>query len=96
LPDRTLTSSLTFAHGFVLAGDAFPAGTYAVIAEEESIEGLSFEAWHRTATYIVVERPGQTQLRHVTQSALDEAQVRDRSTHSLAGEAAPSPLEELP
>jgi hypothetical protein len=95
LPDRTLTSRLTFAHGFVLAADAFRAGIYAVIAEEESIEGLSFEAWHRTATYIVVERPGQRQLRHVTQSALDKAQARDRSTHPL-GEAAPSPLEELP
>ena len=47
---------MTFLHSFALA--AFdkpqPAGTYAVVLEEERIEGLSFDAYYRTAMTLYV------------------------------------------
>jgi hypothetical protein len=51
---RTFRKQMTFTRPFhlrVLNG-VFPAGTYAVDTEEESIDGLSFIAYRRTATWI--------------------------------------------
>ena len=51
---RTCRKLVTFAQPFLLrAIDAVvPAGTYKVDTDEELIDGLSFLAYHRTATWI--------------------------------------------
>jgi hypothetical protein len=51
---RTRRKLLTFAQPFLLRGiDAVvPAGTYRIDTDEELIEGLSFLAYRRTATWI--------------------------------------------
>jgi hypothetical protein len=95
MTERTINYHLTFAHPFLVDGDILPAGTYPIVAEEELIHGLSFEAWRRTLTYIVIDRPGHQQLRQVTQSDLDEASARDLGSQLLHGEAAPFPLEDV-
>ena len=53
---RTSRKTATFRRPFSLSGmDAVqPAGTYTVETNEESIEGLSFPAWRRTATVILL------------------------------------------
>lgn len=57
---RSRREAVTFKHPFRIRGieRLLPAGTYDVITDEESIEGLSFAAFRRIATMIVV--PGAT------------------------------------
>lgn len=51
---RTTQSVLRFPTPFRLAGfaDAQPPGEYRVDREDEMIEGLSWTAWRRVATFI--------------------------------------------
>jgi hypothetical protein len=53
---RSRREAVTFKHPFRIRGieRLLPAGTYDVITDEESIEGLSFAAFRRIATMIVV------------------------------------------
>jgi hypothetical protein len=83
---RTSQSTVTFAATFSLNGldEAQPAGTYTVQTHEESIPGLSFLAWRRTATLIFLpSRPGGAfveQLVEIDPSELDAAQARDAAS----------------
>ena len=59
---RSRREAVTFKHPFRIRGvdRLLPAGTYQVITDEESIEGLSFAAFRRVATMILV--PGASAL----------------------------------
>ena len=100
---RSSRLMVTFSHPFSLEGypGELPAGAYEVIVEEELLQGLSFEAYRRTATYLTVRGRGghaeRTELRAISDSDLKEALSRDRgatekNNHS---EAALSPQEDL-
>ncbi|AUQ51401.1 hypothetical protein PhaeoP83_03162 [Phaeobacter inhibens] len=85
---RSSRLMVTFSHPFALAGyaDELPAGGYEVIVEEELIQGLSFEAYRTTATYLLVHgrggRSGRTELRLITQKDLETALNRDSEFHT--------------
>jgi hypothetical protein len=51
---RTTETTVTFRRPFTLAAvdGAQPAGTYRIETDEELLEGLSFEAFHRVATML--------------------------------------------
>jgi hypothetical protein len=53
---RSRRETITFKHPFRIRGvdRLLPAGAYEVITDEEMIEGLSFVAFRRIATMIVV------------------------------------------
>jgi hypothetical protein len=53
---RTNRKTVTFRRPFSLSGmdEVQPAGTYTVETNEELIESLSFPAWRRTATVILL------------------------------------------
>jgi len=53
---RSRRETITFRHPFLIKGmdRSLPAGNYEVITDEEMIEGLSFAAYRRVATMIVV------------------------------------------
>ena len=53
---RSTETQVTFGHPFTLASfdRQQPPGTYSVVLDEEQIEGLSFEAYHRTAMTLYV------------------------------------------
>ncbi|WP_372892974.1 hypothetical protein [Rhodosalinus sp.] len=100
---RSTRSTVTFSAAFVLPGypDELPAGDYDLVVEEELLQGLSFEAWRRTATHLTVHgrgrHAGRTEMRAITERDLAEALRRDRAaalndTHS---EAALSPQEDV-
>ncbi|MGR3622413.1 hypothetical protein [Pseudophaeobacter sp.] len=99
---RSSRLMVTFANPFALAGypgELLP-GDYEVVVEEELLQGLSFEAYRRVATYMLVHgrrgRVGRTELRLITQNDLDEALSRDRAIakDGTDSEAALSPQED--
>lgn len=57
---RSRREVVTFKHPFHIRGieRQLPAGAYEVVTDEESIEGLSFAAFRRVATMILVPAEG--------------------------------------
>jgi hypothetical protein len=53
---RSRRETVTFKHSFRIKGidRSLPPGDYEVITDEETIEGLSFAAYRRVATMIMV------------------------------------------
>jgi len=80
---RTSQTTVTFTRPFSLSGldEAQAAGTYTLQTHEESLPGLSFIAWRRTATLIFLpSRPGGAfveQLVEIDPLELEAAQARD-------------------
>ena len=80
---RSSKTTVTFANPFSFPGFAgeLPAGDYEVFVEEELIQGLSFDAWRRTSTFLTVRgrgnHTGHTQLRAISDSDLKAALNRD-------------------
>jgi hypothetical protein len=58
---RSRRETVTFQHPFRIRGidRLLPAGAYEVITDEEMIEGLSFPAFRRIATMIMVPAASQ-------------------------------------
>lgn len=80
---RLTRTTVVFGHDFVLPGfaEALPAGAYDVVAEEEFLHGLSFEAYRCVATYLTVHNTAahRVELRPISASELEAAQARDRA-----------------
>ncbi|HYG86590.1 MAG TPA: hypothetical protein VD978_10055 [Azospirillum sp.] len=66
---RTSSRSVTFSHPFVLTGvdGVQPAGTYTVEIDEELVDGLSFPAYRRVATVMLL--PARASAASVFQAA---------------------------
>ena len=100
---RSSRSTVSFSAPFTLSVNQgeLPAGDYEVLVEEEILEGLSFEVYRQTATYLLVQgkggHAGRTELRPTTQNVLQEALNRDRAAAGKCnlGEAALAPQEDL-
>jgi hypothetical protein len=82
---RSRREAVTFRHPFRIRGveRVLPAGTYVVVTDEQSIEGLSFDAFRRVATTILL--PGASSasvLEMVSIGSVDlaDAQRMDAST----------------
>jgi hypothetical protein len=99
---RSNRSTVTFSNPFTLPGypGDLPAGEYEVLAEEELLQGLSFEAYRRTATYLTVRgrghHAGRSELRAISDSDLKEALSRDHAATetNYHSDAALSPPED--
>lgn len=82
---RTVESTVTFERPFALAPFEAPqpAGTYRLLVDEEEILGLSFLAFHRTATMLALPaigaKGGAEQLVTVRPEDLEAALARDRA-----------------
>jgi hypothetical protein len=76
---RTIRKRVTFPHPFPVIGldDLQPAGTYSVEIEEELLEGLSFPAYRRLSTNIILpprpDNPSTSQVAQIDPGALDLA-----------------------
>ena len=81
---RTHSRTVTFVRPFALRGvdGAQPPGTYTVETEEELIQGLSFPAYRRTATVMLLPAlqsgtTGSRQMATIDPLELQAAQARD-------------------
>ena len=100
---RSSRSTVTFSNAFALPGylGELPAGDYEVLVEEELLQGLSFDVYRRTATYLLVHgkgaRAGRSELRMTTDDDLKAALSRDATVNrnNNDSEAALSPQEDL-
>ena len=99
---RSTRSTVTFSNPFTLPGylGELPAGDYEVLVEEELLQGLSFEAYRRMATYLTVRgrgsHAGRSELRAISDRELQEALGRDAalSRTNNHSDAALSPQED--
>jgi len=99
---RSTRSTVTFSNPFTLSGYSgeLPAGDYEVLVEEELLQGLSFEAYRRTATYLTVRgrgrHAGRSELRAISDRDLKEALSRDQGAAKTNdhSDAALSPQED--
>jgi hypothetical protein len=100
---RSTRSTVTFSNPFTLSGypGDLPPSDYEVLVEEELLQGLSFEAYRRTATYLTVRgrgsHAGRSELRAISEKDLKEALSRDAATTetNIHSDAALSPQEDL-
>jgi hypothetical protein len=82
---RSRRETITFQHPFRIKGidRLLPAGPYEVITDEEMIEGLSFAAFRRVATMIMVPAapPRSSTMEVISISSVDlsDAQLIDAS-----------------
>lgn len=94
---RSTCVTLTFRSAFRLPGYdmPFPAGTYEVLSEDERLDGLSFEAFRRVATFLRITgrdgASGRTELFPVSQQDLDAAILADQGRHSAEVAGAETP-----
>lgn len=83
---RSIKSIATFPCRFKLSGHTqdLPAGDYDVLVEEELIQGLSFPAYRRTGTYLLVRGSGPAasgmELRPISEADLRNAIVARQRT----------------
>jgi hypothetical protein len=75
---RSRREVVTFKHPFRIRGvdRLLPAGTYEVITDEESIEGLSFAAFRRIATMILVPGASASVLEMISIGSVDLADAQ--------------------
>ncbi|MCU9838449.1 hypothetical protein OEZ49_11785 [Ruegeria sp. WL0004] len=93
---------MTFSNPFTLPGypGDLPAGDYEILVEEELLQGLSFEAYRRTATYLTERgrgrHAGRTELWATSDGDLEKALSRDAATTkpNKHSDAALSPQED--
>ena len=79
---RSRRETITFQHPFRIRGidRLLPPGAYEVITDEETIEGLSFPAYRRVATMIMVPAGGSAmEMVSIGSVDLSDAQRIDAS-----------------
>jgi hypothetical protein len=88
---RTSRKTVTFGHPFSLVGveRSLPAGSYDVVTDEELIEGLSFPAYRRLATMMLVPaRSGRaSSVEMLTVDPLDLAAAQERDQLATSGKS---------
>ena len=85
---RTTRQRITFHSAFTLPGvdGVQPPGTYAIETDEELLEPLSFPAYHRVATAILIPRGvGSYEMIKVDPAELENALRRDAEAFATAG-----------
>lgn len=91
---RTSRKTVTFNHPFLLAGGErrYPAGNYEVVTDEELIEGLSFPAYRRLATMMLVpvQSHHASSVEMLTIDPLDLATALQRDQLALNAGATPA------
>jgi hypothetical protein len=85
---RTSRKTVTFRRPFSLSGidEVQPAGTYTVETNEELIEGLSFPAWRRTGTVLLLRQPGAVGIEQDAVQDSDALELPEAVVQASLGE----------
>lgn len=92
---RTSEKTVTFRRPFVLAGldELLPAGDYSVETEEEVVEGISYAAFRRTSTLLLLHAeaglPHLARALTIDPAELEAALARDLAPGEKPGVALP-------
>ena len=89
MTSRTIRTTVTFQQPFVLAGvdRRYPAGAHEVQTGKETIDNLSFVAWRRVATTVLVHAGGAARLVRIEPTELDTLLWSDGTVTSAPGKA---------
>jgi hypothetical protein len=61
-----------------------PAGDYEVLVEEEELQGVSFLAYRKKATYLIITGHGRTEMREISGNDLESVLNQDQPTNDDA------------
>lgn len=78
---RSSRQQVRFFHPFSLPGrpEILPAGHYEIFVEEERLEGLSFDAYRRTSSHILIAlKAGVEEMWPISEAELEAALLRDK------------------
>jgi len=84
MTQRSSKVMVTFPHPVTLTGypEVIPAGDYVMLVEEELLQGLTFSAYRRTASYLMLQgssgQSGRIELCPIHERDLETATVHDR------------------
>lgn len=87
---RTSEKTVTFGRPFMLAGldELLPPGDYSVETEEELVEGISYAAFRRTSTLLLLH--AEAGLPHLARAlTIDPAELEAALQRDLARDLAP-------
>jgi len=87
---RTSDKTVTFRRPFMLAGldELLPAGDYSVETEEELVEGISYAAFRRTSTLLLLH--AEAGLPHLARAlTIDPSELEAALERDLARDLAP-------
>lgn len=78
---RTTTRTVTFKRPFSLdeIEGPLPAGAYSVETEEETLDGVSFVAYRRVSTHILIASPDSRRMQAIDPAGLERALSSDQS-----------------
>lgn len=76
---RTTRCALKFGHAFTLkdVDGLLPPGNYELVTDEELIEGLSFPAYRRVASWLLVPMRNSIEMINVDPAGVTAAHARD-------------------
>lgn len=79
---RSRTETMTFKRPFHLKsiGRVLPAGTYAIVSEDELVEGISVPRYRRTGTFIMAPFGSSHEMIQVDPRELADAMRADVNT----------------
>jgi hypothetical protein len=92
MPSRTARQTVTFLMPFSIAAanQELPAGNYLVETHEELIQGLSFRAYRRVATFLRIPQPSAPSAQlfsiPIDPDKLEAALARDIANHAATKE----------
>ncbi|WP_417712091.1 hypothetical protein [Roseibium aggregatum] len=78
---RSTRSTVKFLQPFSLRehSDVLPAGDYEIVVEEELLQDMNFLGYRKSATYLIVDGKGRTEMREISGNDLEAALRRDRA-----------------
>ena len=87
---RTTTKNVTFRRPFYLKGidRLLPPADYRVVTDEEVIDGLSFAAYRRVSTVILVLAESGSAVEMITIDPLDLQAAQDQEAGTLSDNTA--------
>jgi hypothetical protein len=95
---RTRRDIVVFTHPFLLQGvdRVLPAGAYQIVTDEELLEGLSFAAYRRVSTMILVpahsHQVSSIEMVNIDPLDLEAAQQRDAALQESSATVIGTPV----